>query len=180
MVRGLGNLAGPLVFQFPPQGGAITREPARFAERLGRFLEALPEGPLYAVELRDAALLTPSYVDALAAAGARHCLSLHPRMPPALVQREQTAALPSGPLIVRWMLRSGLTYERARQRYAPFSRLVDEDPERRAILAAMCAEHALAGRDVLVVANNKAEGSAPLTLFELARAIAGALPAPRA
>ena len=149
LTEGLGDFAGPLVFQFPPQGSAITREPARFAERLGHFLAALPKGQLYAVELRDTPLLTSSYVDALAAADARHCTTLHPRMPPVAVQHERTAALPDGPLIVRWMLRSGLTYERARQRYAPFSKLVDEDLANRASLAALCARHAAAGSDVV-------------------------------
>ena len=58
-LAGLGAAAGPLVFQFPPQGRAMTRDPAVFATRLRRFLRGLPAGALYAVELRDRELLGP-------------------------------------------------------------------------------------------------------------------------
>lgn len=78
----------------------------------------------------------------------------------------------SGALIVRWMLHSGLMYEEARERYAPFDRLVDEDPASRLAIAELALATAAARNPVYVIANNKAEGSAPLTLFRLAREIA--------
>ncbi len=170
-VEGLGPKAGALVFQLVPLGTAHTREPARFAERLGAFLAALPPGPTYAVELRDRALLGPAYEHALAAANAVHCLNVHPRMPPIAEQHRWIDTETRRPLVVRWMLHEGLGYEQAVSRYEPFSRLVDEDPHSREQLADLCVEQALRGRDVLVVANNKAEGSAPLTQCKLARAI---------
>jgi len=170
-VEGLGARAGPLVFQFPPLGARIRKEPARFAERLGTFLEALPRGPLYAVELRDRELFGDEYVAALRAAGARHCLNVHPRMPPVAEQRQRTAALGDGPLVVRWMLHSGLEYEQAVERYEPFSRLVDEDPDSRVALAELCVSQIVRRQPVVIVANNKAEGSAPLTICKLAGSI---------
>jgi len=171
-VDGLGPKAGALVFQFVPLGESHTREPARFAARLGAFLAALPRVPAYAVELRDRELLCPEYEQALAAAGAVHCVNVHPRMPPVGEQRRLVAsAAADRPLVVRWMLHAGLRYEQARSRYEPFFRLVDEDPESRSAVAELCVEQACRGRDVLVIANNKAEGSAPLTLCKLARAI---------
>lgn len=176
LVQGLAAKAGPLVFQFPPQGPDVTREPVTFAKALASFLGALPRGPAYAVELRDAALLTPAYAEALAACGARHCYALHPRMPDLSRQRELMAPLGDGPLVVRWMLRRGLGYEQARRRYAPFSRLVDEDPKSRTALAELCLDHLRGPYDVVVVVNNKAEGSAPLSVFELARELAAELP----
>lgn len=176
-VEGLGPRAGALVFQFVPLGEPHTREPSRFAERLGAFLAALPRGPVYAVELRDRDLLCPEYEQALSGAPAVHCVNVHPRMPPVCDQRRLVAgAEPGRPLVVRWMLHAGLRYEQARARYEPFSRLVDEDPESRAALAELCVEQALRGREVLVIANNKAEGSAPLTLCKLAGAIRDRLP----
>jgi hypothetical protein len=69
------------------------------------------------------------------------------------------------------MLHAGLGYEEAQRRYAPFSKLVDDDPQGRSALAELALEHALAGHDVIVTANNKAEGSAPWTLYRLAGAI---------
>jgi uncharacterized protein YecE (DUF72 family) len=173
-MMGLGEKAGPLVFQFPPMGRGVTAAPARFAEKLVRFLEALPRGPLYAVELRDREVLGAELVRALSDGGARLCIGLHPRMPIAVEQGRLHAALPPGPLVVRWNLRAGRAYEAAKARYYPFTRLVDEDPGNRAALARLCAETVASGQAAYVIANNKAEGSAPLTVFKLAEAIAAA------
>ena len=172
-VEGLGPKAGPLVFQFPPLGVEVTREPRRFAESLARFLGALPAGPWYAVELRDAALFGEPYLEALDATGAAHCFSRHPRMPDLDVQLGLAGAERlRRPIVVRWMLNPRLAYEQARRRYEPFAALVDEDPGTRATLARLCSDHDFGIRPIVIIANNKAEGSAPLTVFELARAIA--------
>ena len=170
-VEGLGPKAGPLVFQFPPLG-AEAREPGRFAESLARFLGALPAGPWYAVELRDGALFGEPYLEALDASGAHPCFSRHPRMPELDTQLRLAGERLRGPVVVRWMLNPRLSYEQARRRYEPFAALVDEDPATRAALAGLCADHDFGIRPIVIVANNKAEGSAPLTVFELARAIA--------
>ena len=170
-VEGLGASAGPLVFQFPPQGRTTTREPAAFADRLAAFLAALPRGPLYAVELRDRELLAPEVMRALDSAGARLCLGVHARMPAVGVQAAAATSLRPGPLVIRWNLHAGFAYEEAKSRYAPFDRLVDEDPATRVAIAALAREAAARGDPVWIIANNKAEGSAPLTLERLARAI---------
>lgn len=171
---GLGDALGPLLFQFPPQGKAITREPDRFAARLNAFFSALPKGPCYAVELRDAELFTKGYVDALRDCGARHCHSVHPAMPSVLEQCELAPL--RGEAVVRWMLQPGLEYDEAKDRYAPFDQLVDPDPVRREQIAELCSNAIAQGLPVTVVANNKAEGSAPKTLFLLAEAIRKRLP----
>ena len=171
MVEGLGAKAGPMVFQFAPQGADVTRKPEVFAEALAAFLSGLPRGPWYAVELRDTALLTEAYAEALKANGARHCYALHPRMPALDRQCAVTASLEAGPLVVRWMLRRGLRYEQAKQRYAPFSKVVDDDPESRRALSDLCLQHLRGGHEAVVVVNNKAEGSAPLSVFALGEAI---------
>lgn len=170
LCEGLGVRAGPLVFQFPPQRGAET--PERFADRLHGFLSALPRGPRYAVEIRHHAWLTQRYADALADAGACPCLTVHPSMPPIGEQ----AALLGGPetwpaLVIRWMLGGGQAYEAARDRYAPFDRLVDPDLTSRSAIARLCRDAVAAGRSATVTINNKAEGSAPLSAVALARAI---------
>jgi hypothetical protein len=70
------------------------------------------------------------------------------------------------------MLRSGLGYEEAVRRYQPFSRIVDEDPANHERLADLAVESTLQGRQIIITANNKAEGSAPLTVFRLAETVA--------
>jgi len=56
--------------------------------------------------------------------------------------------------------------------HAPFDRLVDADPDTRNRIVKLISTALAADRDIYVIANNKAEGSAPLTLLELARAVA--------
>jgi hypothetical protein len=73
---------------------------------------------------------------------------------------------------VRWMLGGRLGYEEARERYRPFDRLVDADPGARRRIARLCLAFARRGRPASVIINNKAEGSAPCSVVELAREIA--------
>ena len=166
---GLGAKAGPLVFQFPPQGREATRNPDEWINRLYRFLKALPPGFLYAVEIRDPELFTPRFLMCLKTTGVQFCVASHARMPPPARQIDAaTAVLGAGPLIARWSLHSGLKYEVAKARYFPFDKLVDEDPDSRASLAAACLRAADGGHAAFVVVNNKAEGSSPLSIEKLA------------
>ena len=167
VLAGLKERAGPLVFQFPPQPGGVSD----FAGRVGKFLRALPRGPLYAVEIRKRAWLTPEYADALHSAEVCPCLTVHPTMPPLAEQARVTGAREARALVVRWMLRGRQRYEQARSRYAPFDRLVDPDPASREEIAGLCDAFANSGRSAFVTVNNKAEGSAPLSVFALARRV---------
>jgi uncharacterized protein YecE (DUF72 family) len=167
-VEGLGSTMGPLLFQFPPQDVQAIGGPGRFAEQLYRFLDALPRGPLYAVELRNATLLTPAYVEALGEAGACHCFNVHPSMPTLHEQQRLVSPRHAPALVVRWMLQRTLRYEAAGRRYQPFDRLVDADPPSRAAIAALCLEAIALHRPAYVIVNNNAEGSAPHSVCQLA------------
>ena len=182
-LEGLGRKAGVLVFQFSPLPDHLLAEPAALIDRLAAFFAALPplppeaEGPRYAIEIRDASLLTPRFIRALAALGVRYCVGLHARMPDPLRQAAALALLDGdapGPLFVRWSLHGGFKYEQAKAKYEPFDKLVDEDPATRSALAELAARYALAGQPVIITINNKAEGSAPLSCVALAREIAAA------
>jgi uncharacterized protein YecE (DUF72 family) len=167
-VAGLGEKAGALLFQFGPQPMGTG---AQFAERLLRFLAALPRGPVYAVELRQRDHLTPDYAQALAATRACHCLNVHPRMPDIRTQARLTAVENGRVRIVRWLLGEGLSYEEAGRRYAPFNRLVAPDLRAREAVAELAREALAEGQPFLATINNNAEGSAPLSAAELAREI---------
>ncbi len=187
--EGLGEHTGPLIFQLPPLpremlAGAAAQE---LIERLGDFLGKLPRTvgdttPIYALELRNAELLTPRLVRALGAAGARLVVGIHPRMPVAARQAAALRALDAaddegdawtlkGPLIVRWNLAAGQSYEDAKHRLAPFNRLVEPDLVTRGALAHLAHVALRSGQPAFIIANNKAEGCAPLSLIELAKAI---------
>jgi uncharacterized protein YecE (DUF72 family) len=172
MVEGLGAKAGPLLFQFPPIPPNLVGGRAAFLRRLHAFLERLPAGPRYSVELRTPAFLGDDYVRVLEATGATHCYNVHPAMAPLERQFEQIGPFYQPALVVRWMLHAGLQYEVAKDRYAPFDRIVDEDAPTRERLAVAALDALVAEREVFVVANNKAEGSAPLSVFAFAERIA--------
>lgn len=81
-----------------------------------------------------------------------------------------------GPLVCRWNLNfsyGAFGYEQARDDYAPFNQLVDPDPDpdTRAALTRVIAGTVGAGQPAYVTVNNKAEGSAPLSIRALAKAI---------
>ncbi len=173
--QGLGDACGPLVFQFPPLGPKFTRAPQKFADALAEFLIALPKlsGPaFYAVEVRDPELLTADYLAALCAGGATHCIGIHARMPQACEQARFWRESGRLPLVIRWSLHSGFKYEQAKERYAPFNALVDADPQGRAQVATLALAATRARQETFIIVNNKAEGSAPLTIRKLAELIA--------
>lgn len=183
-LEGLGARAGLLLFQFPPQGRPANLHPRQFAEALYRFLRRLPSGPTYAVEVRDPELLTSDFAAALAHGGAIPGLAVHPRLPDLATQAEryfgeaarQSAPADSlmhqgGPLLIRWLLRPDLGYEAARERYAPFDTLLEPDPETRRCITQLIRSALTEERTVYMIANNKAEGSSPLTLRALASAL---------
>jgi uncharacterized protein YecE (DUF72 family) len=188
-LEGLGPRAGPLVLQFAPMPPALTHDTHALIDRIAGFVARLPAQhagvpALYAVELRNPELLTPRLVHRLREAGARLCLGIHARMPPlarqaaALRAMDAAPAAPDagwslcGPLVVRWSLHAGLGYEQARARYAPFNRLLDADLVTRGTLVHLIRIAVRSGQDAFVIVNNKAEGCAPLSCVELARALA--------
>lgn len=172
-LEGLGDRLGVFLFQMPPIPPRAVDGPRAFAERLRSFLLGLPAGIPIAVELRTPELFTPRYAGVLAEAGATHCFTVHPRMRDLGSQLNAIRASAGDRLVIRWMLHAGLRYEEAKTQYAPFDRLVDEDPASRETIARACIEAADEDRDAFVFINNKAEGSAPLSAVRLAETIIG-------
>lgn len=166
-VAGLGETLGAILFQFPP---GAAEAPEAFAARLGDFLAKLPRGPVYTVELRNRAHLTPRYAEALRAVDASHCYNVFPGMP--ALEAQARIAGGTGPVfVVRWVVRTGLTNAEARTRFAPFHQLADEDPATRRTLATMALRAAARGTPSLLSIHNLAEGSTPPSVVELAREI---------
>ena len=134
----------------------------------------LPRGVQYAVELRNRALLTPAYGAALADVGAVHCHNAWTFMPSVLVQARQLPPQTRRPLVLRWLLRKNDRFSEASERYAPFNRIVAEDPETRAEVASLVGKALRHDVPALVLLDNKAEGCAPESVRLLARALSGA------
>lgn len=166
--EGLGSKLGAILFQFPPHEAP---RPSAFADELHAFLQRLPKGPLYAVELRNAALLTRPYAQALIDSGAVHCHNAWTAMPDVVSQAKSIPPRARAPLLIRWLLRRGDVHEAAERRSQPFTHIVAEDSAGRDSIARLVAKAAAHGVEVDVLVANIAEGCAPLSIADLARAI---------
>jgi uncharacterized protein YecE (DUF72 family) len=162
------NHTGPFVIQFPPAAREATPSPALFAEKLERFLEALPAAGRYAVELRDPSLLSPAYASALARRGAAHVCNYATAMPMPAEQARVVPVARAGFAMIRLLLRPGTRYDERRDEFLPFDRIVDPSPEMRGEVVQLVRDAVRMGRDVFVLVNNKAEGCSPLTIRALA------------
>jgi uncharacterized protein YecE (DUF72 family) len=163
---------GPIVLEFPPFPRQRRLDPADFHARLDDFLGRLPREFEYAVELRDARLLTPVYRDLIARHGVAHTYNYWSAMP---APGAQAAIVPpeAGPFtVVRLLLRPGTWYEDQRDRFKPFDRLVEPDEGMRSDVVSVTRRALSRGRRVFILVNNKAEGSSPLTVMGLARRLA--------
>ncbi|WP_323814978.1 DUF72 domain-containing protein [Cellvibrio sp. NN19] len=179
-LEGLQHKLGALVFQISPLPAAWLSQMPKLIDRLHALLKAIPAlkpiapDGVVAVEVRDPQWLTPQFVAALRDTGATYCMGLHAKMPRIDEQLPILRALWPGPLVCRWNLNpvhGAFGYEDAKDAYEPYDKIIDPDPETRAALVRVIAGTASAGQNVFVTLSNKAEGSAPLSVIELARAI---------
>lgn len=196
VINGLGENAGPLVFQLSPIPRPLLPTQAEcyaYIDRIAQFFADLPkevegESPTYAVEIRTPAIYTKRLLNALRGTGVRLVVGVHPSMPDVI---RQTAALRyfedpeaegeewtvGGTLVVRWSLNPIQRHGVAKMTYAPFNRIVHPDPATRAGLVQLVSLAHKSGQKSFVITNNKAEGSAPLTMIDLARDITAKLSA---
>lgn len=169
--EGLGRKAGPLLFQLAPQDLLDLGGIQGFADRVHTFLSALPRGTFYALEVRNASLITRELGDALADVRAAPCLLAYPQMPDLETQAKILGIERFPALVIRWMLQRSMTHEQAGARFAPFDRLQAEDPDTRAAVARLAVGALGRGRPVVVIVNNNAEGSAPRSIGLLAEEV---------
>jgi uncharacterized protein YecE (DUF72 family) len=174
-VAGLGPKFGVLVFQLSPLSTHWLRHPQALLDKLDvlwrAITPALPPGTRAALELRDARALSQPLLNLLEEHGVRYCIGLHDRMPPMNAQAVALRETGPGDLVCRWNLHQGLRYAQAKQQWAPFDRLQAPDVESREALAHAVVAALADGYRAFVTINNKAEGSAPLSVIELARSI---------
>jgi uncharacterized protein YecE (DUF72 family) len=163
---------GPILFQFPPVPPRAALEPTAFAEMLDHFLAALPDEFEYAVELREHTLLTPEYARVVARHGVPHVASYWSGMPMPAEQAALTASDADPFTMVRLLLRPFTKYEQRRQEMMPFNRIVQPDERMRREVTTLLARANAAARRAFLLVNNKAEGSAPLTIEAIAARLA--------
>ncbi len=167
--RWFADHTGPFVFEFQSIGRHTGMGPERFADQLDRFFSELPPDGPYAVEVRNEEFLTPMYFAVLREHGVAHVFNSWTRMPGIGDQLDLPGAL-TGPFIVaRALLRRGRTYDEAVDAFAPYDRIQDPNPELRSDLLRLIETAVHTRIPAYLLVNNRAEGSSPLTIAEVAR-----------
>jgi uncharacterized protein YecE (DUF72 family) len=162
---------GPIILEFPPFARRARLAPEAFLDRLDFFLTHVPRRFELAIELRDRSLLTPRYRQLLSAHGVAHTYNFWTAMP---MPGEQAQIVPpeEPPFsIIRLLLKPGTWYEDQRDAFRPFNRIQAPDASMRQDVVAVTHRALRRGKRVYILVNNKAEGSSPLTIVELARAL---------
>jgi uncharacterized protein YecE (DUF72 family) len=160
---------GPFVFEFQSIPRRSGVGPEEFADRLDGFFSALPRDAQYAVEIRNEEFLTPMYFAVLREHGVAHVFNSWTRMPSIGDQLDLPGSVPGSFIVARALLRQGRTYDEAVDAFAPYDRIQDPNPELRRDLVRLIERAVETRIPAYLLVNNRAEGSAPLTIAEIAR-----------
>ena len=166
--RHFADHTGPFIFEFQTLAKSSGIDAERFASRLDEFFSALPREGKFAVEIRNEEFLTPMYFAVLREHGVAHVFSSWTRMPPIGHQLDLPGSI-SGPFIVaRALLRPGRTYNEAVDVFAPYDRIREPNPKLRRDLVRLVEAAVRTRIPAYLLVNNRAEGSAPLTIAAVA------------
>jgi uncharacterized protein YecE (DUF72 family) len=168
--------AGPFVFELTPMPNGSFDERTLTA-RVDDFIARLPSKFDYAFELRNAELFGQRWVDMLRANRAAHVFTFWTAMPSLRDQLRAHRRLGGASFaVVRLMLPRYTRYAARKADFAPFDAIMDAQQEMRDDVIDILRAVAEANlREGFVLVNNKAEGSAPLTVRALAERAAAEL-----
>ncbi|HET7790483.1 MAG TPA: DUF72 domain-containing protein [Gemmatimonadales bacterium] len=160
--------AGCFVFEFQAMRGRDLPGPGEWAEELDRFFTELPAEFRYGVELRNAELLHPLHGEVLKRHQVAHVFNSWTEMPTIGQQLQLSFVFPAPFTVARVLLRPGRRYADAVERFRPYDRVQEPNPELRGDLLRLIAEAQRRRLEAFILANNRAEGNAPGTVRALA------------
>lgn len=164
---------GPFLFELTPMPRGALHEHELVA-RVDDFISRLPSGHRWAFELRNAELFGSRWLDMLRASRAAHVFTFWTAMP-ALRDQLRARAIGAPFTVIRLMLPPYTRYASRKVDFAPFDKIIEPQNAMREDVVDILRAAAEAGCDEgFVLVNNKAEGSAPLTVRALAEKTARA------
>jgi uncharacterized protein YecE (DUF72 family) len=166
--RHFASNTGPFVFEFQTIAKFSGMDPQSFAGRLDEFFSSLPRDAEYAVEIRNEEFLTPMYFAVLREHGVAHVFNSWTRMPPIGHQMDLPGSITGPFIIARALLRPGRTYDEAVDAFAPYDRIREPNPRLRRDLVRLVEAARETRIPAYLLVNNRAEGSAPLTIAAIA------------
>jgi uncharacterized protein YecE (DUF72 family) len=161
-----------LIFEFGTFARSTFPTPDDFLDRLAPFLEALPGGFRYAVEIRNPDFLGPGYFTLLASHGVAHVLNAWTRMPELSVQAGMPGVFTADFTVARALLTRGRTYERAVQAFEPYRLVREPNQPARDGLRQIAERSRGLRKPAFLFVNNRLEGHAPTTIESVVDAMA--------
>lgn len=159
---------GSLIFEFAEFRPGDFKGVDEFLVQLDKFLQALPPGWPYSVEIRTEKFLTDAYLEVLAKHGVAHVLSQWAYMPEVSEQLKRRRIFTADFRVARFLLRRGRPYERAVQLFSPYreTREVNEDARSsaRRLIFDLPQED---GKPLFCYVNNRLEGNALNTIWSV-------------
>ena len=143
-----------------------------FCSRLDTFFGKLPTDFRYAVEIRNAGLLGPDYRKVLEHHGVAHVYNHWSYMPSLGDQHQRMEEHFTAPFtVLRLLTPLKMSYEAAKKRAEPYTKIVEELPEMRQDTVELVKNAVGENRRAYVLVNNRSEGNAPLTIQALLNAL---------
>lgn len=176
-------VAGPLLAEFRDHARVVVLElmplhgqevpgTGELCDALDRFFRGASRDLRYAVELRNPELVSRRYLDLLRTHRVGHVPIFWERMPPLGEQLDVPGLLTTDVVVTRLLIPPGERYADKKAEYAPFNRIVSPQPALYDDVARLVQATEALGVQLLVIVNNKVEGSSPLTVRGLAERVA--------
>jgi len=157
-----------LMFEFGTMAKTAMSGVDEFRERLGAFLDELPPGFRYGVEIRNPEYLGEPYFDVLRARNVAHVFNSWTRMPELIEQVDLPGIHTADFTVVRALLRRGQPYEDAVERFSPYRSVQAPAPAVREALRMLCERARNNAQPAFTFVNNRLEGNAPGTIEAVA------------
>jgi uncharacterized protein YecE (DUF72 family) len=158
---------GVLIFEFGTFRQRAFEDAASFVRALAPFLERLPGGWRYAVEIRNPEFLRPEYFECLRAFNMPHVYNAWTRMPEISDQIAIPESRTSDLLVARALLRRGRPYEDAVRMFTPYDRVQEINERVRSGLRELVDIALVDGQPAFIFVNNRLEGNSPGTIIAI-------------
>ena len=155
---------GALIFEFSQFHQRDFEQRRDFVAALDAFLDELPSGWQYAMEIRNKTFLQPEYFEVLRRHGVAHVFNSWTRMPPVIEQLALPGSVTTDFLVARFLLTPGRTYEQAVSSFQPYKDTQAVDPVAREAGKAIIGKVKGNKRPSFIYVNNRLEGNALKTI----------------
>jgi uncharacterized protein YecE (DUF72 family) len=140
--------------------------------KLDPFLDALPEGFRYSVEIRNPDYIRPDYFHLLSTHNTAHVFNAWTRMPSLEEQVQLPDAETADFTVVRALLRRGRTYEQAVASFEPYREVQEPNEGAREAMRQIAERSRQTRKPAFLFVNNRLEGHAPSTIEAVVETLA--------